>query len=68
MQEWAEKQVEAWWTNAFVLSHQNKQVFDSSVKRGDPFEFQVGVGAVIPGWDMVLPPLNQVLVSCLATS
>ena len=29
----------------------NGQVFDSSVSRGKPLEFKVGVGQVIRGWD-----------------
>lgn len=29
----------------------NGQVFDSSYKRKEPIEFQLGVGQVIPGWD-----------------
>lgn len=35
-----------------------KKVFDSSVARGTPFEFQVGVGQVIPGWDLGVPQMS----------
>jgi FKBP-type peptidyl-prolyl cis-trans isomerase len=28
-------------------------VFDSSVRKGRPFKFRIGIGAVIQGWDEV---------------
>ncbi|KAG5175323.1 hypothetical protein JKP88DRAFT_229026 [Tribonema minus] len=29
----------------------NGQVFDSSIRKGRPFKFTIGVGRVIKGWD-----------------
>ena len=35
------------------------QVFDSSVKRGEPLEFKVGAGQVIEGWDIALMQMKK---------
>jgi peptidyl-prolyl cis-trans isomerase A (cyclophilin A) len=37
----------------------NGQVFDSSVQRGEPISFPVGIGAVIPGWDEALSDMKK---------
>jgi FKBP-type peptidyl-prolyl cis-trans isomerase len=37
----------------------NGEVFDSSVKRGQPFEFQIGAGQVIRGWDEGIAKLSR---------
>jgi len=38
-------------TVEYVGSRQNGEVFDSSRGRGTPFNFTLGVGQVIAGWD-----------------
>ena len=37
----------------------DQTVFDSSYKRNQPIEFQVGIGQVISGWDEGILLLNR---------
>jgi len=36
---------------------ENGEMFDSSVERGEPFKFTLGVGKVIKGWDQGIPTM-----------
>ena len=44
--------------NYKLINYKTGQVLDSSWSRGEPFSTQVGVGAVIQGWDQAIPGLK----------
>ena len=43
----------------YTGSLENGQVFDSSIQRGQPIEFALGVGQVIKGWDQGIAQLEK---------